>query len=729
MKKRVKMDREGGERVKKKLFIVLTSVLATVLLSLLIFLVIILAGHYVIDEEKLALKTTSLLIDEEGNVLTKLFIENREPVPLKQVPEYVQEAFIAIEDARFREHLGIDFRSIGRALYRDILTGAKAEGGSTITQQLVKRAFLTSEKTFLRKTKEVLIAMNIERRYSKNEILEMYLNQIYFGHGAYGIQAASKLYFNKDVSELTIEEGALLAGLPKAPNSYSPLVDPDRSKQRRNLVLMVMERQGYVEQAEVEKLKNQPVVTNYQKVEAENAAYFTYIDMVLDEAKERYQLTNEDILTGGYRIVVPMNRHVQEASHQKIKEDRFYPSGNEDAEAAFILLDAKTGGVLAVQGGREYVRLGLNRVNVKRQPGSTFKPLAVYAPALEKAGYKPYSLLKDELIDYDGYTPRNSNQHYEGTMTMYEAVADSVNAPAVWLLNEIGIDTSIQMLNEFGFNISDKGLALALGGLSEGVTPLELAKAYRVFAQDGKRIEPHFIHEIYNYKGQKLGEAASEEEPILSKQTAWYMTRMLEAVVKEGTGRKGSVHAALAGKTGTTTYPDVEGATMDAWFVGYTPSVVGTLWMGYDVTSTEHFLHGGSAYPTVLFKEIINELPKTMRSTAFERPTDVNELDPPVNLPVISDLSATLAMGGKGLMSVELKWTAPADDRISYRIYEKLGEERKEIATVVGEDHYYISTFNPFTKKTYEIVPFDSTTNREGEYSNIASVDVKLGFH
>lgn len=715
--------------MKKKLFIGLASILATVLLSLLIYFGILLAGHYVVNNESLVLKTTTSLVDQEGNVVTKLFIENREPVPLRSIPQHVQESFIAIEDARFREHLGIDFRSIGRALYRDILSGERAEGGSTITQQLAKRVFLSSEKTLLRKTKEVLIAMNIERRYSKNEILEMYLNQIYFGHGAYGIQAASKLYFNKDVSELSVEEGALLAGLPKAPNSYSPLVDAERSKQRRDLVLTVMERQGYISAEEAVRAKGKTVALHEGEPTPENEAYFTYIDMVLDEAEERYQLTNEEVLTGGYRIVVPMNRSIQENSYKKIREDRFFPSGNEDAEAAFVLLDSNTGGVLAVHGGREYVRLGLNRVNVKRQPGSTFKPLAVYAPALEMAGYQPYSLLKDELIDYDGYAPRNSNNEYSGTMTMYEAVTNSVNAPAVWLLNEIGIDSSIQMLEDLGLNVPDRGLAIALGGLSEGVTPLDLAQAYSVFAHKGKKMEPYFIEAIYNDKGEQIGGADHGEEEILSPQTAWYMTRMLESVVTEGTGKNGQVNASLAGKTGTTSYPDVEGATMDAWFAGYTPTVVGTLWMGYDVTSTEHFLHGGSSYPTVLFKEIVNELPKEMREVTFEKSDGVDELDPPVDLPIISDLTATLAMGGKGIMSVELNWTAPKDERIHYHIYERHQGERKKIATVIGESHYFVSRINPFSKKMYEVVPFDTTTEREGEYSNAAEVEIKLGFH
>lgn len=715
--------------MQKKIVIGISSILGAILLALIIYLVIILVGEYVVNDQSLVMKTTTSLVDEEGVVLSQLFVENRELVSIHEIPEHVQDAFIAIEDARFHEHLGIDFWAIGRALYRDILAGAAIEGGSTITQQLAKNAFLTNDKTILRKTKEVLIAINIERQYSKNEILEMYLNRIYFGHGAYGIRAASKLYFNKDVSELSIEEGALLAGLPKAPNSYSPLVDLERSKQRRDLVLDVMQRQGYLDANEAVRLKGRTVTVDHHRI-IENEAYFTYIDMVLDEAEERYQLTNEEVLTGGYKIVVPMDRHIQEVSFAKIKEDRFFPDGNKDAETAFVLLDAKTGGVLAVHGGREYVRKGLNRVDVKRQPGSAFKPLAVFAPALENGDYHPYSLLTDELLEYgEGYTPRNYDNEYTGEMTMYEAMTDSVNAPAVWLLNEIGIDSSIETLEKFGLTIPDRGLALALGGLEAGVTPLEMAAAYRVFAEGGKRVEPYFIKRIYNQDGEKIGEAATVEEEVVSTQTAWYMTRMLESVVKEGTGQRGTVDTALAGKTGTTSYPDVEGATMDAWFAGYTPTVVGAVWMGYDVTSTDRYLRGGSGYPTALFKELINELPKEKREVAFAKPDGVSELEPPVDLPIINNLTATLAMGGRGLMSVELNWSAPSDKRVNYRIYERHHDERELIATVVGEQHYFVGRFNPFSEKQYEVVPYDSTTKREGKRSNTADVEVHLGFH
>ncbi|KHF42031.1 penicillin-binding protein [Halalkalibacter okhensis] len=710
------------------MFLGLLAVVGMTLFALIIYLSVILAGKYVIDDQKLVMKATTSLVDQSGEVLTQLYIENREPVAISDIPDYVQEAFISVEDVRFYDHQGIDIRAIARALYRDLLAGAKVEGGSTITQQLAKNVFLTNEKTLLRKTNEVLIAMNLERRYSKDELLEMYLNHIYFGHGAYGIQAASNLYFNKDVQELSKEEGALLAGLPKAPNSFSPITNPEQSKQRRDLVLTLMERQGKLTAAEAKHLRGRTVVVNQNRL-TENEAYLTYIDMVLDEARDRYHLTNEEVLTGGYQIVVPMNKEVQMDSFQKLQDDRYFPNGNEDAEAAMVLLDSKTGGVLAVQGGREYVRKGLNRVNVQRQPGSAIKPLAVYAPAMELGTYHPYSLLVDELIEYDGYTPRNYNQEYVGQMTMYDAITHSSNAPAVWLMNEIGIDTSVQALDRFGIHTNDRGLAIALGGLSEGVTPLELASSYSVFANNGSQVEPFFIKAIYTQDGKQLNGEESRSEKVVSPQTSWYMTRMLEAVVNTGTGKSGEVLSPLAGKTGTTSYPGTEGAIMDAWFVGYTPAVVGAIWMGYDTTTSEQHLLGGSAYPTVLYKDIINSIPAQLRGGAFEKPDEVEELAPPVELPSIDDLTATFSIGGRGLSSIHLNWSGKTDERIYYHIYEYTEGERTLMATVVGQTEFFINSKNPFSSKKYEVVPYNSITDQEGMSSNVAEVKFRLGFH
>ena len=695
--------------------------------GLLVYAIVILAGNYVIDNEKLIMNNSSSLVDESGELITRVYVENRQPVSIDTIPEHVQEAFVAVEDNRFYEHSGIDFRSIGRAMYRNIIAGGKSEGGSTITQQLTKNVFLTNEKSWLRKIKEVFISINLERRYSKDEILEMYLNQIYFGHGAYGLQTASNLYFNKDVSELTVDEGALLAGLPKAPNSYSPINDPDRSKERRDLILTLMENQGFITAEESVRSKGKTIALDLQNPVKDEALY-TYIDMVMEEAENRYHLSQEELMTGGYRIVVPMNKSMQQSTYDKLQDNVYFPEGNEDAQASVMMMDSESGGVLAVQGGRDYVRLGLNRVNVKRSPGSTFKPISVYAPALESGAYSPYSMLRDERLAYGTYIPKNYNKQYTGKMTMYDALVQSANAPAVWLLNEIGINRSLKMVGEFGFKISDHGLSLALGGLNEGVTPYQLTKAYRAFNEEGRIIEPYFIKELYDHSGEKIGEASPVQTEVLSKQNAWNITRMLESVITDGTGTAGTAQTPIAGKTGTTAYQGVEGATTDAWFVGYTPTVVGAVWMGYDTTNKDHYLNEGSAYPTVLFKNIVNDLPDELRNVAFEKPDDVEDLSPPIPLLAVEDLKASMRVGGKGLLTVDLEWTPSEDERVRYNIYEVHKGEKELVASGIEGGSYAHSRLNPFSSKTYEVVPYDSNAGIEGETSNIAEADFNIGF-
>ncbi|RXI99897.1 PBP1A family penicillin-binding protein [Anaerobacillus alkaliphilus] len=707
--------------MKKNLFIGILLFSIMTVLSFSIYITIIIAGNYAIDNKKLVMDAATTLVDQNGEVVTKLFVENREIVQISLVPKNVQHAFVAMEDARFYEHRGIDFRAIARALYRDIVARGKVEGGSTITQQLVKNTFLTNEKTWLRKTKEVLIAINLERRYSKEAILEMYLNRIYFGHGAYGIQAASKLYFNKDISELTIDEGALLASLPKAPNTYSPFNNIELSKQRRDLTLSVMERRGYLTAEEAVRLQGRTIKVDFNRI-TQNPAYLTYIDMVLDEAAELYQLSSTEILRGGYTIVVPMDLELQKKSYEMFQSPENFPNDgpNQLVESAFVLLDSDSGGVVVAQGGRNYVRSGLNRVHVKRQPGSAIKPLVVYSPAIETGLYGPYSLLKDELLNYGGYEPRNYNNSYEGMLTMYDALKDSSNASAVWLLNELTVNKGKSYLEKLNIPIEDDGLALALGGMAEGLSPLQLATAYRPFSRDGKKIEPYFIQKIYDRNGKLVGERVTFEEQVLSPQTAWYMTRMLEAVVNEGTGRHGKADIAIAGKTGTTSYQGVKGGARDVWFVGYTSKFVGALWMGFDRTDNQHYLTVGSSYPTKLFKEIVNDESSLV---AFEKPDHVQELESPVRFVEINDLKADLTFKGLGL-NVRLNWTTSDDERLRYHIYEVSNNGiLLKVGQVDGVGEYIIHGVNLFSLNDYVVKPYNPQTNTEGGLSNQARVN------
>lgn len=701
--------------MRKKVIVSALVALSTALIALGVYLIILLIGDYSIDEKKLVMDSTTTLVDLQGNKVTDLYLQNREPVTIKEIPVHVRNAFIAVEDQRFYEHNGIDLKSISRALYKDLLAGGKVEGGSTITQQLAKNTFLSNEKSFFRKTKEAAIAMSLENKYSKNKLLEMYLNQVYFGHGAYGIQSAALYYFNKNASDLTVEEGAMLAGLPKAPTNYSPLLHPEQSKERRDTILSLMGDQNYLTSEEVVRAQGRTLGLNISE-ESETPWLTTYIDMVMDEAKERYALSNEELMRGGYTVTVPLNMEMQEKAYELFKKEEYFPGTDKNSEGAFVLLDNKSGGVLAAIGGRNYAQKGYNRVNTKRQPGSTFKPLAVYGPAMEEDEFGPYSLLEDKPVSYSGYQPKNNDQQYDEEVTMYDAIAVSKNAPAVWALNELGISKSKQYLEKAGLKVEDNGLAIALGGLKEGVSPLQLANAYRSFAEHGTYSEPFVIRKIEDRDSNLIGEMKQEKERIFSAQTAWNMTRMLQEVVEEGTGKTGAFDGDLAGKTGTTSYPDKQGAVKDAWFVGYTPEVSGALWMGYDITNNKQHLVSGSSYPTKLFKEILRDS-SLDQNVAFSLPKGVKDLEEPIRLENLEDVDAKFTFKPLGLFTVTLNWEAQKDDRVIYRIYETSGDQEKLVGFVKGKNSYEIPYSNLFSEASYKVVPFNEQTDQEGEGS------------
>ncbi|WP_019393902.1 transglycosylase domain-containing protein [Priestia filamentosa] len=690
-------------------------VVGLLLVGVIGYFIIILLGDYIIDEKKLVLNSATTLVDQNGKEITKLYVENRDPVPIEDIPDHVKEAFIATEDVRFYEHNGIDLKSISRAVYKNILAGGKAEGASTITQQLAKNVFLSNEKTFLRKGKEAIIAMNLENRYSKDKILEMYLNQVYLGQGAYGVQAASHVYFNKDVSELTADQSAVLAAMLKAPTTYSPILNPDKSLERRNVVLGLMEKSGYLSAKETVRLQGKTLGTDVV-TRAKEPSYFTYFDMVMEEAKDRYSLSNEELLRGGYEITVPLNTSVQKKAYELFQEGSYFPGTDDSVQGAFVLLDNKTGGVTAAIGGRDYVQKGLNRLNIKRQPGSTFKPLAVYGPALEEKKFKPYSLLRDEVVSYNGYEPHNAHEEYRGKITMYDALKDSVNTSAVWTLNKLGVPKSKEYLEKLHMPIEDNGLAIALGGLREGVTPLQIASAYQTFANGGVHVEPHFITKIQTADGEAVKKTEKvKKERVFSKQTSWYMTKMLQAVVEDGTATAGTFSGALAGKTGTTTFPNVKGANKDVWFAGYTPQYTGTVWMGYDKTNSSHYLTGGSSKPTILFKDILSQSSIETKES-FKKPKKTKDLKDPIRLEKIDDLT-----GDKGVFSLTLEWTPSEDKRVVYYIYEEKEGETKLVGKVKGKGKYEVEGANVFSSSTFYVIPYNTQTKERGEKSNKVS--------
>ncbi len=542
------------------------------------------------------LPQATIFYDVNGKAASKVSANKNEGVSIKQVPQYMQNAVVAIEDHRFYEHHGIDLIGITRALFRDIKAGGAVEGGSTITQQLAKNALLTQQKTYKRKMNEIFIARQIEKKYTKPEILQMYLNQIYFGDGAWGIKRAAEKYFGKEVNHLTISESAMLAGLIKAPSALNPYNHLDKATARRNLVLSEMKKQGFITKKQYEKAVNEKVVLNDKGGDPLQEKYPYYVDQVIDEAIHQYGLSQDDLLTGGYKIYTELDPAMQLAAEKTFQNDSLFPKGKDRlVQSGGVIVAPKTGGIRALVGGRgEHVFRGYNRASqLKAQPGSSFKPIAVYTPALEQ-GWKITDMLQDEPMTFGNYQPTNYDHQYEGEVPMYQAVMESKNVPAVWLLNKMGIDKGISSIKQFGIPLEkgDRSLSIALGGLEKGVSPINMAEAFSVFPNNGVRIPAHTIRKIVDADGKIVAEWKEKKIKVTTKAVTDQMTTMLLGVVEQGTGKGARISGReVAGKTGSTQVPipGINGVK-DQWFVGYTPQLVGAVWVGYDQTDKDHYL-------------------------------------------------------------------------------------------------------------------------------------------
>lgn len=542
-------------------------------------------------ELAIAPRAATIVYDIKQREVGRFFAEeNREPVPLSQIPQVVRDAVIAVEDARFYSHRGVDPRAIARAIYADIRGGRYAEGGSTITQQLARNALLNQKKLMTRKVREAFYAFAIERKYSKDQILEFYLNEIYFGRGAYGIQLASQIYFGKEAKDLTLVEAATLAGIIRSPGLYDPYTKPEAALARRNTVLAQMVKYGYLtpETAEAAKLKPLGVVPLKPRIR--RAAFF--MDYIERQLSDRF--SPEELETAGLRIYTTLDNDVQEAAEYMVtqmREGKPDASGVVQPQVAVVALDPATGYIKAMVGGRDFGNTQLNRAErALRQPASAIKPF-VYTTAIDSREYTPSTILVDEPVKFpnaDGttYSPQNNDGKFRGPITLQEALEQSVNIIAIKLVDALGPSKVASYGRKMGLadlvlsgRQNDLNLAsLALGGLTRGVTPLELAAAYTPLANRGVKVEPLAIIKVTDSFGNLLLERRPSRRVVLSEATAYVMTNMLRRVVANGTGRAayiGEYHP-VAGKTGTAT------KNVNAWFVGYTPNLLATVWIGHD---------------------------------------------------------------------------------------------------------------------------------------------------
>ena len=529
---------------------------------------------------------SSQVFDSQGKLITTLHSDqNRLPIDINKVPKNLQNAFIAAEDNRFYDHIGVDPIGILRAVVTNLTNRGIAQGGSTITQQLAKNAFLSQDQTLKRKIQEAILALELERKYSKKEILEMYMNQIYFGRGAYGIQTAAHTYFGKDVGDLTLAECAMIAGLPKSPNYYSSSVN--EATARKNVVVGQMEKYGYITPSQAEEAKKSSLDIKQKSTSntTDETAYF--IDYVTQEIAQKYG--DDALYKDGLKIYTTLDTDKQHAAVQAMRhlpETHTDDQGLTQPQGAIISIDPKTGHILAMVGGRG--QDSFNRASMAvRQPGSAFKPF-VYMTAMEH-DMTPDTIMEDKKVEYGGWSPHNADNSYQGRMPLWKALALSVNTVAVQLSDKVGPSNVIANAKKLGITTlvedgspNDDNLAsAALGGLTKGVTPLEMAAAYGAFANKGVYIKPTAIVKILDRNGNVLEDNSSDVQKtqVMSEKTAYEMTSMLEGVIARGTGTAASIGRPAAGKTGTTD------DNHDAWFIGYTPDIVTAVWVGDDTGS------------------------------------------------------------------------------------------------------------------------------------------------
>lgn len=574
-----------------------------------------------------ALKATTIIYDKNGDQAGSLTGQKGTYVELDAISENLQNAVVATEDRSFYKNNGINY---GR-FFLAILTLGRSGGGSTITQQLAKNAYLSQDQTVERKAKEFFLALEINKKYSKKEILTMYLNNAYFGNGVWGIEDASKKYFGVSASQLSLDQSAVLAGMLKGPEIYNPLYSVENATNRRNTVLQNMVAAGYIDQKTAD--QSAAVDIHGQLVDAyegksEDYRYPSYFDAVINEAVNKYGLTEEDIVKNGYRIYTELDQNYQ-ASMQVIYDNTaLFPVAEDGtrAESGSVALDPKTGGVRALVG-----RVGSDQnpgfrtynyaTQAARSPGSTIKPLVVYSPAVAE-GWSTNKELDNSTTQYGSYEVNNyAGIQSSPTVPMYQALAESLNLPAVATANELGLDTVFEYGKKFGLNMDkvDKSLAVALGA---GVTtnPMQMAQAYGTFANGGVMNDAHLITKIENASGQVVKSHSQKSTRVLSGSTTDKMTNMMLGTFSNGTGVNAAPYGyTMAGKTGTTETSFNKDLSGDQWVIGYTPDVVISQWLGFPTTDEGHYLTDSSAgTASEIFRNVASSVLPYTDGTQFD---------------------------------------------------------------------------------------------------------------
>ncbi|MBT9249994.1 PBP1A family penicillin-binding protein [Bacillus halotolerans] len=587
--------RKKGGLFKKTLFTLLILFILGVVGGAVTFAVMV-SDAPSLDENKLKTPYSSTIYDKNGKEIAEYGSEKRSYVSIDEIPDVVKEAFIATEDARFYEHHGIDPVRIGGALVANFKDGFGAEGGSTITQQVVKNSLLSHQKTLKRKVQEVWLSIQLERNYSKDEILEMYLNRIYFSPRAYGIGKAAEEFFGvTDLSKLTVEQAATLAGMPQSPTAYNPVKNPDKAEKRRNIVLSLMKKQGFISDSQYNKakkvaVKDEGVVSQKEYEKTNSNKYSAFVEEVMKEIEEKSDVNPG---TDGLKIYTTLDTKAQDKLDELMDGDTV--GFTEGMQGGVSLLDTKTGEVRAIGAGRNSTVGGFNYATQgKTQPGSTIKPILDYGPVIENKKWSTYEQIDDSAYTYSDGTPiRDFDRRHKGPMSMREALAQSRNIPALKAFQAVGKDTAVDFANGLGLGLNKEKVyeSYSIGGFGDdnpGVSSLTMAGAYSAFGNNGTYNAPHFVKSIEFNDGTKL-DLTPKSKSAMSDYTAFMITDMLKTAVKTGTGQLAQVPGVeVVGKTGTTNFEESEiqryniasDGARDSWFVGYTPQYTAAVWTG-----------------------------------------------------------------------------------------------------------------------------------------------------
>lgn len=705
----------------KKIKPVLKNTLIFLFTSLFLCISILISIFYYItkdvslDKAKLydgITKTIVTYYDQNGNELKT----DRSYISIDELKDYTKNAFIAKEDRRFYKHKGFDIIRIFGALKNNITSGFKKEGASTISQQLVKNTQLSTEKTLNRKIKEIHLAVQLENSYTKDEILEMYLNSIYFGNSCYGIESASNYYFDKSASSLTISESALLAGIISAPSEYNPIKNMDKAIENKNLVLKAMLDEQYISEEEYINAQNEDIILFDND---NNLATNNYLKLA---KKEAFDILNKNDFSNYNKIDIFVNidLDLQKNIENELKNDVYNIKNAENVvpDSGYIVID-NSGKIIAFGGNTNE-----DLYSLKRQPASTIKPILVYAPAFDSGKYSPATPILDEEIDIDGYSPKNASYGFTGWTNCRESLVKSLNIPSIKIIEDIGIDYAMNYAEKFGltFNQNDRNLAIALGGLTDGITLKQLADAYSVFARYGTIINSSMIDKII-VDGSVIFKNEYEEEQVIDETTSYLITDILKEVPKKGTAKKlSNISFDIATKTGTS--EATNNKNNDAWNVTYTMDHTIVSWFGNtsgNIGLIDESVNG-STCPTILVESILNFLYLDYTPNDFYIPDSITKIKL-----------------DKSIYDSEHKLATPSQDIPDrYCFYDIFNEKYKpqninnikkiddnfELNIWVELDDYPIINFNGDIGKKYEI--YRKTTEKSENFDNNISIFAKI---